>query len=250
MLGADLPLIADDVTVEHLLAHRSGIGDYIDEDLPEEVPLKVPVQSLVTTSDYLPALDGFPTKFPAGARFSYCNGGFVVLALIAERVSGQPFHDLLAERVFTKAGMPDTAFLRSDSCPAERHSAISTTGARTCSTSPCAGTATAVPTPRPRTSARSGRRCSRAGSSARTGRSGCWPCAARCPTGRRATGWASGCYDTGSVVFLEGCDHGVSFRSLHDPDREVTATVIANTTDGAWPVGRQLVSLIRSGSLC
>jgi CubicO group peptidase (beta-lactamase class C family) len=30
VLGADLPLIADDVTVEHLLAHRSGIGDCFD----------------------------------------------------------------------------------------------------------------------------------------------------------------------------------------------------------------------------
>ena len=27
LLGDDLPLVADDVTVEHLLAHRSGIGD-------------------------------------------------------------------------------------------------------------------------------------------------------------------------------------------------------------------------------
>src|SRR5262245_9040492 len=26
LLGDDLPMIADDVTVEHLLAHRSGIG--------------------------------------------------------------------------------------------------------------------------------------------------------------------------------------------------------------------------------
>src|SRR5438067_1590995 len=32
LLGGDLPLIADDVTIEHLLAHRSGIGDYLDED--------------------------------------------------------------------------------------------------------------------------------------------------------------------------------------------------------------------------
>lgn len=28
VLGGDLPLIDDAVTVEHLLAHRSGIGDY------------------------------------------------------------------------------------------------------------------------------------------------------------------------------------------------------------------------------
>src|SRR5215471_12191173 len=32
VLGQDLPLIAEDVTVEHLLAHRSGIGDYVDEE--------------------------------------------------------------------------------------------------------------------------------------------------------------------------------------------------------------------------
>jgi CubicO group peptidase (beta-lactamase class C family) len=32
LLGDDLPLIAHDVTIEHLLAHRSGIGDYLDED--------------------------------------------------------------------------------------------------------------------------------------------------------------------------------------------------------------------------
>ena len=31
VLGEDLPLIGADVTVEHLLAHRSGIGDYLDE---------------------------------------------------------------------------------------------------------------------------------------------------------------------------------------------------------------------------
>ena len=32
VLGDDLPLIDGAVTVEHLLAHRSGIGDYLDED--------------------------------------------------------------------------------------------------------------------------------------------------------------------------------------------------------------------------
>jgi CubicO group peptidase (beta-lactamase class C family) len=32
VLGADLPLISYQVTIEHLLAHRSGIGDYLDEE--------------------------------------------------------------------------------------------------------------------------------------------------------------------------------------------------------------------------
>ena len=52
-----------------------------------------------------------------GERFAYCNGGYVVLALIAERASGTAFHDLVEHRVCAPAGMVDTAFLRSDELP-------------------------------------------------------------------------------------------------------------------------------------
>jgi hypothetical protein len=44
----------------------------------------------------------------------------------------------------------------------------------------------------------------------------------------------------GPAVTLEGCDTGVSFRSVHDPATGLTHTVISNTTDGAWPVSRTL----------
>ena len=120
LLGADLPLIGDDVTVEHLLAHRSGIGDYLDEDGDHDIDdyvMPVPVHELATTEQYLAALDGYPPKFAPDERFSYCNGGFVVLALIAERASGVPFHDLVSQRVCGPAGMRDTEFLRSDELP-------------------------------------------------------------------------------------------------------------------------------------
>ena len=42
------------------------------------------------------------------------------------------------------------------------------------------------------------------------------------------------------AVMLEGCDAGVSFRTVHDPSSGITHTVISNTTDGAWPVTRLL----------
>ena len=121
LLGPDLPLIGDDVTIEHLLSHTSGIGDYVDEDEGREISdyvLPVPVHELATTEQYVTVLGGYPAKFAAGERFSYCNGGFVVLALIAERASGLPFYDLVHRRVCEPAGMGDTAFLRSDELPA------------------------------------------------------------------------------------------------------------------------------------
>lgn len=118
VLGADLPLIADDVTIEHLLAHRSGIGEYFDDDADaSDYLLPVPAHRLNGPEDYLPILDGHPTAFPAGSDFFYCNGGYVVLSLIAERASGVGFHQLVTERVFAPAGMADTAYLRSDDLP-------------------------------------------------------------------------------------------------------------------------------------
>ncbi len=120
LLGEDLPLVDDRVTVEHLLRHMSGIGDYLDEEVHddfEEYLMAVPVHELATTSAYLPVLEGHPQKFTPGERFSYCNSGFVLLALLAERASGRSFYELVDESVCRPAGMRDTAFLRSDSLP-------------------------------------------------------------------------------------------------------------------------------------
>ena len=176
VLGGDLPLIDDEVTVEQLLAHRSGIGDYLDEEDEDldfaDYLLPVPVHELATTEQYLAVLDGYPTNFPPGERFAYCNGGYVVLALIAERVSGVPFHMLVQQRVCERAGLADTEFLRSDELPRRTASATSKStgrGERTCSTCRCGAPATAASTRPPPTSAAFGARSSTAGSCRRSG---------------------------------------------------------------------------------
>ena len=224
LLGTDLPLIADDVTVEHLLAHTSGIGDYLDED--DDIPISayamtVPVHELATTEQFLRVLDGFPTAFPAGERFFYCNGGFVVLALLAERASGVPFHDLVRERVCRPAGLVDTDFLRSDALPGRAALGyVEMDGAVADQRVPPAG-------------ARHGRRrdlhdgCGRAPVLDRAVRrrdrqpGRAWPrwCgrAARRPTTTGGTAWGSGCTRPRDVVQLEGYDAGASFLSQHDP---------------------------------
>ena len=56
---------------------------------------------------------------PPGERFAYCNGGFIVLALIAERTSGVEFHELVRQRVCRPAAMSHTEFLRSDELPGD-----------------------------------------------------------------------------------------------------------------------------------
>jgi hypothetical protein len=39
---------------------------------------------------------------------------------------------------------------------------------------------------------------------------------------------------------LEGFDAGVSFKTVHDPVRRITHTVLSNTSRGAWPIARRL----------
>jgi CubicO group peptidase (beta-lactamase class C family) len=248
VLGSDLPLIGDDVTVEHLLAHRSGIGDYLDEEGDHDVDdyvMPVPVHELATTEQYLAVLGGYETKFAADEQFSYCNGGYVVLALIAERASGVPYHELVTERVCEPAGMDDTEFLRSDELPGR--TALGYLGtAETSRTNvfhlPVRGTGDGgiystvadfrafwtalfagriVPLEwvelmvRPRSDVPS-------------------------QSEPRRYGLGFWLHASTDVVMLEGMDAGVSFRSVHAPGSDLTHTVISNTSDGAWPVTRFL----------
>jgi CubicO group peptidase (beta-lactamase class C family) len=245
LLGEDLPLVDDRVTVEHLLAHRSGIGDYVDESAGGAVTdhvLPVPVHRLADTEDYLAVLGGLPQVFPPGERFAYNNGGFVVLALLAERASGASFRRLVAERVCGPAGMADTAFLRSDE-PAGRAAlgyldaeglrtnvlhlpvrgsgdgGISTTAADVAALWRALLAGRIVPLPRvaellrPRSDV---------------------------PAEKRRYGLGFWLHPRSGAVLLEGYDAGVSFRSVCDPDAGITHTVLANWTDGAWPLARYL----------
>jgi CubicO group peptidase (beta-lactamase class C family) len=246
VLGQDLPLIRDDVTVEHLLSHRSGIGDYLDEELDHDVDdylMPVPAHELATTEDYLAALEGHATKFEPGERFAYCNSGYVVLALIAERTAGIPFHELVRRRVCEPAGMHHTAFLRSDELPKRAALGyVSDDGSSRTNVFhlPVHG----------------------------SGDGGIYSTAAdvsafwralfdgqilslqwvaelvrpRSDVPRASKRYGLGFWldETTDAVMLEGSDAGVSFRSVHDPDRRFTQTVISNTSGGAWPIARLL----------
>lgn len=241
ILGEDLPLIDDRVTVEHLLTHTSGIGDYLDEDADWDAAdyvLSVPVHTLADTEAFVPVVDGFAQVFDPGERFSYCNGGYVVLAVIAERASGREFHELVEAEVCARAGLAKTSFLRSDELPADAALGyLFEEGDRTnvlhlpvrgggdggiYSTADDLHTfwrgfldgrivsgSTVAEMIRPR-----------------------WDV----PTEGLRYGVGVYLHGTGPQLIMEGYDAGVSFRSTHDPRTCTTASVIGNSSEGAWPI--------------
>ena len=46
----------------------------------------------------------------------------------------------------------------------------------------------------------------------------------------------------GGVIEMVGHDAGVSFRSTRDPATDTTATVMCNTSEGAWPIAEHLAA--------
>jgi CubicO group peptidase (beta-lactamase class C family) len=245
LLGDDLPLIAGDVTIEHLLAHRSGIGDYLDEDAVCDISdyvMLVPVHELTTTERYLPALDGHLSVFPTGERLAYNNAGYVVLALLAERATGVEFYELVRTLVGEPAGMIDTAFLRSDELPGRAALGyLSVDGLRTNVLHlPVRGSgdggvySTASDLSAFWAALFAGRIVSPAQLAEMVRPRSDWP------EESRRYGLGFHLHPTGDGIFLEGHDAGVSFASVHQPTSATTYTVISNWSEGAWPIVRLL----------
>ncbi|NED95836.1 beta-lactamase family protein [Phytoactinopolyspora alkaliphila] len=247
-LADDLPLIDDEVTVEHLLTHTSGIGDYLDEESDWEVEdyvLPVPVHRLDSTEAFVPVIDGYPQSFTPGERFAYCNGGYVVLALIAERAAGRPFHELVERDVCERAGLAGTGFLRSDELPADAalgylyaegdrsnllHLPVLGNGDGGIYTS-------AADLHRFWQALMSGRIVSRA-----TVATMIQP-RHDVPAEDLRYGMGFWLHRTGRAIVIEGYDAGASFRSTHDPETSTTVSVLGNSSEGAWPVIRMMAEL-------
>lgn len=93
----------DKLTVHHLLTHTSGIPNINDFDDYAEIQRRPHTpQSLVDL------FKDKPLGFEPGARYDYSNSNYNLLALIVERVSGQPFGAFLQRAIFTPAGLTHT----------------------------------------------------------------------------------------------------------------------------------------------
>ena len=244
LLGDDLPLIDDRVTVEHLLAHRSGIGDYFDEEIERPITdhvLTVPVHELATIESHLRVLDGYPEQVRA-------RGAVLVLQQRLRRPRA-------ARRACRPARRSTTwwcnACAAPPGCPTRRSSVPTSSRVRrrsdtstrtaigpTCSISPVRGAGdggiytTAADIAALWTALFDGRIVSldlvtemvRPRSDADDRRYG-------------LGFWLHGSLD---IVDLHGYDAGVSFRSVHDPKDRLTHTVLSNTSKGAWAITRHL----------
>lgn len=105
----EFPAYGRPITVRNLLNHTSGLRDY--EDLMPQPRAGTPSDKIPQIHDagVLKLLERQTSgKFPAGAKWDYSNSGYAVLAMMVEKVSGEPFGQFLQERIFTPLDMTNT----------------------------------------------------------------------------------------------------------------------------------------------
>lgn len=99
----DYPTQDQQITVEHLLRHTSGIPDFeYFGDWHTSMAVERTDDELVATFAHLPLL------FEPGTRWSYSTSNYYLLGMIVARAYSRPLPEVLDATVFTRAGLRDT----------------------------------------------------------------------------------------------------------------------------------------------
>ncbi len=104
---------AGEVTLHDLLTHTSGIPDYLNE-------LGAGHDGLTNAQALESLVEHGRLNFAPGTRFSYSNGGYLLLAETVASAADGSAAEFLAERVFRPAGMRRTFVLEPDTEVANR----------------------------------------------------------------------------------------------------------------------------------
>ena len=110
----ELPAYLREVTLYDLLTHTSGVRDYFALAMLSGVEL----EHVFTEADVIAAVSRQKgLNFPRGTQFLYSNSGYVLLAIAAERATGQTFDALSRAEIFAPLGMKDTFFQHHHEAP-------------------------------------------------------------------------------------------------------------------------------------
>jgi CubicO group peptidase (beta-lactamase class C family) len=250
-IALNFPSYAPEITIRHLLTHTSGIPDYYDE---EKIPdfdtfsLSTPWYALKGPRDYLAVLPDEPMKFAPGERFAYSNSGYILLGVVIEELTGQKYQDFVEQALFKAIGMDRSGYFALNKLPEQTALGY---------VEEAEGWRTNVYN-LPIVGASDGGAFTTVQDIATLWKA-FWgyeilPKAlveiyaqpyVKAETKRGHTYYGHGLwiYDhegRNREEFITGADAGVSFKSSVNRGSGLQITVISNTTDGAWPVLRDI----------
>jgi CubicO group peptidase (beta-lactamase class C family) len=109
-VGLMAPKVAD-ITVRHIMTHHSGMVHPDPYEWIGDPEINPPGLSLSQRRQRaIPAALRQPLLFVPGARYSYSNRAYNVLAVVLERVTGRSFEELVAQEIGRPLGWGPTKF--------------------------------------------------------------------------------------------------------------------------------------------
>lgn len=101
----DLPNSYSGITIQHLLSHTAGVP---------EIPGGWKAKIDLNNQKVLEFLKKNEPEFQHGKKYSYSNNGFILLALIVEKVSEMNLGEYMAKNIFQKLNMDHSVVISSD----------------------------------------------------------------------------------------------------------------------------------------
>ena len=258
-IALNFPRYSQEITIRHLLTHTSGVPDYYDEEKItdfDSFTLSTPWYALKGPRDYLAVLPDEPMKFAPGERFSYSNSGYILLGVVIEELTGQKYQDFVEQAIFKAIGMNQSGYFALNKLP--ENTALGYV-------KEAEGWRTNVYN-LPIIGASDGGAFTTLHDIATLWKA-FWGYAivpkalveiytqpyVQAATKRGHTHYGHGLWvyedeRRNREEFITGCDAGVSFKSSVNRVNQLQITVISNTTDGAWPVLRDIDTACRIDS--
>jgi CubicO group peptidase (beta-lactamase class C family) len=103
-----IPEYAQQITIQHLLNNSSGMQANIGR-IDDAGNGLMPATNKVTIDSLLLVFKDSKLNFEPGTAYEYNNFGYLLLASIIEKVSGQSYEEYMQKAVFDPAGMKNTS---------------------------------------------------------------------------------------------------------------------------------------------
>ena len=100
---------ATKITVRQLLQHTSGLPEYTDT-VPGETDIFQIRDNYYSTRDLLDVALSKPAAFEPGSQFKYTNTNYIVLSLLAEKVTHRPLAEQITQRITEPLGLTHTYY--------------------------------------------------------------------------------------------------------------------------------------------
>lgn len=94
------------ITIHHLLTHTSGIPNYTSFPKFMQDESRNPY----TPDEFVKKFQDKDLDFEPGNQFSYSNSGYFLLGVIAEKLTGKTYEDMLHENIFKPLSMNNTGY--------------------------------------------------------------------------------------------------------------------------------------------